>query len=218
MKHQIFALAAVLLLSTNVFAQNTFSPFQLSLFQIDDVRESTPDANPPAPETLDANAPVVATDVLAAENLPVISSSVAVPVTESAETEVERTVTQAEISRLNRPIGQIRLSGLVESTPALIGLDVSEVSQSGFMIGPARLISASGLDTSAFPKTVTPYSRQRLYFEDYALERLGKSDGCLRTGVWTNGRSAAKFLVDTALLPYRMIKGHPKELVGAVAE
>lgn len=209
MKQTIFALVSIVLLSTSGYGQDAFSPFQLSLFGLKDLSES-----PLAADTVDSLPEV--------QTLPRGQSAAPDPTTEFAailaEPSVTETVTQAEISRLNRPVGQIRLSGLVESTPALSGMDASEVSQSGFMDGPGRLMTASGLDASIEPKTVTTYSRRRLYFEDKALERQGKSGGHLHVGIWTNGRSAAKFLIDTALLPYRMIKGHPNELVHAVAE
>ncbi|QEF99882.1 hypothetical protein Mal15_39490 [Stieleria maiorica] len=111
--------------------------------------------------------------------------------------------------RLDKPMSQIELSGLSAS---------AEVSRPGSTPAEVRWMTAAGISTHNELESVTTYARRRLYFEDAALERCGKSDHVLSSGILTNLHSGAKFLVDTALLPFRMIRQRPDELVGALAE
>lgn len=79
-------------------------------------------------------------------------------------------------------------------------------------------MTAAGVGPDDSPDTVTTYTRRRLYFEDAPLERCGETEWIFSGGIMTNLHSGAKFLFDTALLPYRLIRQRPDELVGAVAE
>ena len=115
----------------------------------------------------------------------------------------------SRLARLNRPIGQLHLDGLSQQ---------NVVSQKGFTDRPPKVITASEISDLESLSCKTTYARRRLYFEDATLERCGYSDCVTSNGVLINPHSLAKFFVDTALLPFRMIKDHPDELVGSLAE
>ncbi|MCA9136027.1 MAG: hypothetical protein KDB00_04690 [Planctomycetales bacterium] len=128
---------------------------------------------------------------------------------DGATTSQRRSITANQLSRLRKPIAAIKLNGLSTSPP---------VSQRGFTDASPRWITSSESGNLDSLRTVTTYSRRRLYFEDATLERCGYSDCVTSVGVLTNVHSGAKFLIDSALLPVRMIKERPDELVGSVAE
>ncbi|WP_182864856.1 hypothetical protein [Stieleria mannarensis] len=112
-------------------------------------------------------------------------------------------------TRLSKPMSQIQLSGLSTS---------ADVSRPGSTAPDVRWMTAAEGHLQNELESITTYARRRLYFEDAALERCGRSDQVLSNGILTNLHSGVKFLVDTTLLPFRMIRQRPDELVGAVAE
>ncbi len=116
---------------------------------------------------------------------------------------------QQQIAILNQPLSQSRIDGLV------IPLHVPRQS---FTTEPPRTITASAVSDLDSLVVTTTYCRRRLYFEDATLERCGYSDWVTSVGILTNVHSAAEFMVDTALLPYRMIRQRPDELVSSQAK
>lgn len=110
---------------------------------------------------------------------------------------------------LKKPIAAIELSALELS---------QDVSRERFTSEQTRWITASELDASNSLTGATTYCRRRLYFEDASLERCGRSDFILSDGILTNVHSGAKFLIDTALWPYRMLRHHRDEYVVTVAK
>jgi hypothetical protein len=203
MKNPIIALAAVLLMGTGARGQDVSMLMRLSLAENQELGQpwGSPDER-----------------LIEDNRLPLTRLFGTEVTNEPSDSGQQTSVAEAAIKRLNQPLSKISLSGLAQTPPALAEMNAEEISQLGFSQGPAKLITAGGWATNTSFESVTTYVRQPLYFEDSALERCGQSDGCLRTGCWTNWRSAAKFLLDTALLPCRMIQQHPGELVTAVAE
>lgn len=203
MKNPIIALASVLLLGTGAMGQDVSMLMRLSLAENQEFGQPW---GPPAERLIEDN------------SLPLPRLFGTEVTNEPFNSGQPGSAAQVAIQRLNQPLSKISLSGLAQTPPALTEMDAAEISELGFSRGPAKLISAGGWATDTTFESVTTYLRQPLYFEDSALERCGQSDGCLRTGCWTNWRSAAKFLFDTAMLPCRMIQQHPGQLVTAVAE
>ena len=203
MKNQIIALAAVLLCGTGAMWQDVSMLMRLSSAENQEFGQPW---GPPDTRLIEDN------------SLPIARLFGTVVTVEPTDQIQQSSAAHVAIERLKRPLSKISLSGLAQTPPALADLDATEISQLGFPQGPARLITADGWTTDTSFKTVTTYNRQPLYFEDSYLERCGQSDGCLPVGCWTNWRSAARFLIDTALLPCRMVEQHPDTLVTAVAE
>lgn len=148
------------------------------------------------------------------------------PQEKKSDAERRLETTRLQLAKLRRPLKQLELNGLESVSSATSRADVFGVS-SDDSVSPA-LNSALNSESRWITSTVagvgsptaeeTRYARRRLYFEDSSLERCGQSDGYLRPGIWTNGKSAAKFLLDTTLLPYRMLRQRPDQLVSARAK
>ncbi len=194
MNSPILTLITVLAIGSSVLGQGPAVPLRLSPVQVEDASQSSsPDDSPslsrPAPEPL---------------RLPEDDSE---PVAQPGGREGD--VTASQLARLDKPLSQIRLSGLA-SPP--------QVSQPGFTPPQVVWMTADGVGPDHPFDSTTTYTRRRLYFEDAPLERCGETEWIFSDGIMTNLHSGAKFLLDTALLPYRLIRQRPDELVGAVAE
>ncbi|MCO8125082.1 hypothetical protein NHH03_25325 [Stieleria sp. TO1_6] len=139
---------------------------------------------------------------------------------DAAGEQTRRDATSEQLSLLRKPMSEIKLSDVAysQTEPPSLSIHTGIARDRATTDVGTRLITAGPVYDIHTPGESTTYTRQRLYFEDAALERCGQSDGCLPTGWWTNGRSAAKFLVDTTLWPYRMLRQSPKELVRVHAE
>ncbi|PAY20543.1 hypothetical protein CKO51_05715 [Rhodopirellula sp. SM50] len=193
MNSPTLSLIAVLVIGSSLPGQDAVEPLRLAPVQIEDVsRSSSPNDSPsrskPTTETL----------------RPLKGVSEPVPRT----SESKPTATTTQLARLDKPLSQIRLSGLASPR---------QVSQPGFT-QPSVWMPAGGVGPGEPLGSVTTYTRRPLYFEDAPLERCGETEWIFSGGIMTNLHSGAKFLFDTALLPYRLIRQRPDELVGAVAE
>lgn len=134
------------------------------------------------------------------------------------ETQRRSETTLSQLDKLNTPLNQIQLSGLEsEDGPASLAEQLA-ASANGHARADVRWITASADGSGAVTSETTHYARRPLYFENTLLERCGRSDDVFGAGIWTNGKSAAKFLVDTTLLPYRMIRQRPDKLVSVRAK
>ncbi|WP_372897395.1 hypothetical protein [Stieleria sp.] len=193
MNSSTLSLITVLVIGSSLPGQDAAEPLRLAPVQIEDVsRASPPDDSPslsrPTAEPLRQR------------------GDASEPVPRPSERKPNATTTQP--AQLDKPLSQIRLSGLASSR---------QVSQPGFT-QPSVWMTAGGVGPGEPLDSVTTYTRRRLYFEDAPLERCGETEWIFSGGIMTNLHSGAKFLFDTALLPYRLIRQRPDELVGAVAE
>jgi hypothetical protein len=204
MNQPLIVLIAVLASVPAAIGQDPLPPLRLSPIEIDEV---VPDSQ--ADQTAPIDREVTLGGLLFERSRP-----------DQAELEAQRNAeTESQILELRKPLSQIRLSGLAPQPSQPPGyLKTVAVSQLGFLGEKTRWITASEIDASSSFSQVTTYVRQPLYFEDAPLERNGVSGGHCTTGIWTNGRSAVKFMFDTAVLPGRMIHVHPDQPVCAVAE
>ncbi|WP_145387768.1 hypothetical protein [Stieleria neptunia] len=185
---------AALTIGSSLLGQAPADPLRLSPVQLDDV------SRPASP----GDSPAVPRPTPEAFGQPKNESEPVPPPDER-----KRDVAAMQLARLDKPLSQIQLSGLA-SPP--------QVSQPGFTPPQVVWMTAGG-DGPDYPlDSVTTYTRRRLYFEDAPLERCGQTEWIFSDGIMTNLHSGAKFLIDTALLPYRLIRQRPDELVGAVAE
>ncbi|MCS7467258.1 hypothetical protein NZK35_11450 [Stieleria sp. ICT_E10.1] len=193
MNSPTLSLIAVLAIGSSLPGQESAEPLRLSPVQIEDVSRSSSPSDSPSlsrPTTEPLRQP----------------DNTSEPVPPPSEGKPDTTETQ--LARLDKPLSQIRLSGLA-SPP--------QVSQPGFT-PPGMWMTAGVVSPGDSRDSVTTYTRRRLYFEDAPLERCGETEWIFSGGIMTNLHSGAKFLLDTALLPYRLMRQRPDELVGTVAE
>lgn len=207
MKRQTLSLVLMFATATALCAQDAIHTMRLSTVVIEDVSEP-PDIA--AEDPLSLESPL---DSPLASELPrpAVQTSQAsdVAATGGAQSNRRRAITSDQLSRLRRPLAEIHLNGLNSQ---------HAVSQPSFTDSASRWITSGEVGRLDSLQSVTTYWRRRLYFEDATLERCGYSDCVTSVGILTNVHSGTKFLVDTALLPLRMIKERPDALVGAVAE
>jgi hypothetical protein len=122
------------------------------------------------------------------------------------------------IEILRRPVRELQITSLsTAAVPQRLESEAPSVSRPGFTAPPPRWITSDGDRSAETFSEATRYTRRRLYFEDDALERHGVSGGQLPTGVWTNARSAIKFITETVIWPCELIKNRPDEPVSATA-
>lgn len=187
MKTTLVALVVSLLLSQQAIGQDSLRPMRLSPVVIEDIGTSNPSSDSELQRS-PVQQPEKAGNRLQAS-----------PTT---------TGVGANLAQLRKPISQIRIDGL--TPPSL-------VSQPSFTDATDRMITATAIGASDPLQQRTVYHHRPLYFEDATLERCGYSDCVTSVGALTNVHSAAKFLFDTAVLPYRMIQSPADQLLPSVA-